>query len=95
MTVKKNLLKFGLVVGGIAAANAYVHHEGYTIPGRTMVRCRSGHEFSTMWVSGISVKSLRLGLHTRLMRCPECRAWRIVHPIKPIVRVPDEPRVAA
>jgi hypothetical protein len=95
MTVKKSLLKLGLLAGGIAAANAYVHHEGYTIPGRTMVRCRSGHEFSTIWVSGMSVASLRLGLHTRFMKCPECNAWRIVHPIKPIVAVPEEPPVAA
>lgn len=48
---------------------------------RTIVRCRRGHLFTTTWIPGASVKSLRLG-PWRVQRCPVGRHWSIVTPVK-------------
>ena len=34
---------------------------GYPIGGNLVVRCRKGHVFRTLWISGVSLKALRLG----------------------------------
>src|SRR5215475_11011763 len=49
--------------------------------GNIVVRCHSGHLFTTIWIPGVSVKSARLGLW-RLQRCPVGRHWTIVTPVK-------------
>lgn len=71
-----------LALGATAAANALLRRRGYDIPGRTVVRCSRGHEFTTTWIEGVSVTSLRLGPLRRLQRCRECHAWRVVRPVK-------------
>jgi len=45
--------------------------------GKVRVRCGAGHEFTTRWVPGISLVSLRLG-PKRLMRCPTGHHWSLV-----------------
>jgi hypothetical protein len=54
---------------------------GYGVGGNTIVRCRQGHLFTTLWIPGVSVKSVRLGWW-RVQRCPVGRHWTIVHPVK-------------
>jgi hypothetical protein len=54
---------------------------GYRVGGRTVVRCRRGHLFSTIWIPGASLKSIRLGWW-RIQRCPVGRHWSIVVPVK-------------
>jgi hypothetical protein len=49
--------------------------------GNVVVRCRDGHLFTTIWVPGASVKSVRLGWW-RLQRCPVGNHWSIVTPVK-------------
>jgi hypothetical protein len=49
--------------------------------GRVVVRCRSGHLFSTLWIPGASLKSVRLG-PWRIQRCPVGRHWSLVTPVK-------------
>jgi hypothetical protein len=49
--------------------------------GNVVVRCRSGHLYTTIWIPGMSVKSLRLGLW-RLQRCPVGAHWSIVTPVR-------------
>lgn len=61
--------------------------------GNTVVRCRGGHLFTTIWVPGISVKSLRLGWW-RLQYCPVGQHWTIVVPVK-VTELSDEERDAA
>jgi hypothetical protein len=51
------------------------------VGGNVVVRCRSGHLFTTIWIPGVSVKSARLG-PWRLQRCPVGRHWSIVSPVK-------------
>jgi hypothetical protein len=54
---------------------------GYGVGGNTVVRCRQGHLFTTIWIPGVSVKSLRLGWW-RLQRCPVGSHWTIVVPVR-------------
>ena len=49
--------------------------------GRVVVRCRQGHLFTTLWIPGASLKSVRLG-PWRVQRCPVGRHWSVVTPVK-------------
>ncbi len=53
---------------------------GYGLGGNVVVRCRDGHLFTTIWIPGVSFKSLRLGWW-RLQRCPVGRHWSFVTPV--------------
>jgi hypothetical protein len=50
------------------------------IGGNVIVRCRSGHLFTTIWIPAASVKSLRL-VWWRLQRCPVGHHWSLVTPV--------------
>jgi hypothetical protein len=54
---------------------------GYPVAGNLVVRCRQGHLFRTLWIPGVSVKSIRLGWW-RIQRCPVGRHWSLVTPVK-------------
>ena len=49
--------------------------------GTVIVRCRAGHLFTTIWIPGASLKSLRLGWW-RFQRCPVGRHWTLVTPVR-------------
>jgi hypothetical protein len=51
------------------------------VGGNVVVRCHEAHLFTTIWVPGASIKSLRFGWW-RLQRCPVGRHWSIVTPVK-------------
>jgi hypothetical protein len=61
----------------LAAVVARTGRPGGNIP----VRCRSGHVFTTIWIPGASVKSVRMGLW-RLQYCPVGGHWSIVTPVR-------------
>jgi hypothetical protein len=54
---------------------------GYRVGGNTVVRCRRGHLFTTLWIPGASLKSIRLGWW-RIQRCPVGRHWSVVVPVR-------------
>jgi hypothetical protein len=55
---------------------------GYPLTGgNVIVRCRRGHLFTTLWVPGGSVKSLRLGW-VRFQWCPVGRHVSLVAPVR-------------
>ena len=54
---------------------------GYGVGGNTVVRCRRGHLFTTIWIPGVSLKSVRLGWW-RIQRCPVGPHWTIVVPVR-------------
>jgi hypothetical protein len=88
----------GLVILAVVAVvivivNVSVRRKGYTIPGRTIVRCSKGHLFRTTWIEGGSLKAVRLGPLTRYQRCPVGPHWSIVHPVKEEDLTEDERRV--
>ena len=53
---------------------------GYRIGGNLIVRCHQGHLFTTLWIPGVSVKSLRF-LWWRVQRCPVGNHWSLVTPV--------------
>jgi hypothetical protein len=64
---------------GLEAAT--VRSRSGRLGGRVIVRCREGHLYSTLWIPGASLKSVRLG-PWRLQRCPVGHHWSIVTPVK-------------
>jgi hypothetical protein len=70
-----------VALASIGAEALLMRLRGYPIGGNIAVRCRQGHLFSTIWIPGASVKSLRLGWW-RLQWCPVGRHWSVVTPLK-------------
>jgi hypothetical protein len=67
---------------------------GYGFAGDVVVRCRRGHVYTTIWVPGASLKSVRLGWW-RLQRCPVGGHWSLVTPVLRSALTEDEQRAAA
>jgi hypothetical protein len=78
---KRGLAIFTGVVAAYVAATIIATRQGYAFGKDTVVRCRRGHLFATVWIPGASVKSLRLGLW-RLQWCPVGRHVDLVRPVK-------------
>jgi hypothetical protein len=76
-------MKFvGLVLLGLAVATVVARRRGYSgLGGNTIVRCRKGHLFSTIWIPGASLKAVRLGW-LRFQYCPVGDHWTLVRPVK-------------
>ncbi len=62
--------------------------------GEVVVRCRSGHLFTTIWIPGASFKAIRLGV-LRFQHCPVGRHWSLVAPVNPDDLTDAERRAAA
>lgn len=71
----------GAVIGAYALGTAVATRRGYSFGRNVTVRCEAGHLFTTVWIPGASVKSLRLGLW-RVQWCPVGRHVTLVHPVK-------------
>jgi hypothetical protein len=69
-----------IVVGSVLTETLALWMNGYRIGGNVVVRCRKGHLFTTLWIPGVSLKSVRLGWW-RLQRCPVGGHWSIVSPV--------------
>jgi hypothetical protein len=82
------------VVVTILEAIVVARRRGYLIGADTVVRCRSGHLFTTMWIPGGSLKAVRLGWW-RFQRCPVEKHWSLVTPVVASELTEDERRVAA
>ena len=65
----------------VPEAAVVASRRGRLLDPRTIVRCRQGHLFTTLWVPGVSLKALRLGWW-RLQRCPVGRHWSLVTPVR-------------
>jgi hypothetical protein len=80
-------LKFSLgiiavVVLAIVGSSIVARRRGYLgMGGSTVVRCRKGHYFTTIWIPGVSMKAVRLGW-LRFQYCPIGKHWTFVKPIK-------------
>lgn len=73
-----------LLVGTVVA-----RRRGYKVGGHTIVRCRQGHLFTTIWIPGVSLKAIRLGWF-RLQRCPVGHHWSLVAPVREADLTPME-----
>lgn len=71
-----------IIIGILFIVTVLSRRKGYSgIGGRTIVRCQRGHLFSTIWIPGASLKSIRLGIY-RFQFCPVGRHWSLVKPVK-------------
>jgi hypothetical protein len=87
---KVRLVVVALFVGETVVARRL----GYKLGRNTVVRCRQGHLFTTIWIPGASIKSLRLGW-VRLQRCPVGSQWALVTPVKESSPTDEQRRTAA
>jgi hypothetical protein len=62
--------------------------------GNVVVRCSRGHLFTTIWIPGGSLKSLRFGWW-RYQRCPVGHHWSVVTPVKTVELTEQERRIAS
>jgi hypothetical protein len=81
------ILVIGIVACGVEAAALWLRTS--RIAGSVVVRCRDGHLFTTIWLPGGSVKSLRLAWW-RFQRCPVGGHWSLVTPVRESVSRPVE-----
>lgn len=87
----------GLLIAGVLVGVETVvvaRRRGSLLALDTVVRCRSGHLFTTWWLPGASFKALRLGWW-RLQHCPVGRHWSLVTPVWAAQLNDDERRAAA
>ena len=54
---------------------------GYKFGRNTVVRCREGHLFTTIWIPGVKLKAVDLGV-ARVQRCPVGGHWSLVTPVR-------------
>jgi len=78
---KQRRVVFAAVVVGYVVGTIIAVQQGYSLGKNAVVRCRRGHLFTTVWIPGASVKSLRLGFW-RFQWCPVGRHFGLVHPVK-------------
>ncbi|MHB9859055.1 hypothetical protein [Streptomyces sp. YIM S03343] len=78
---ERKLATIGLAVVILAAGTVVARRLGYKVGGDTVVKCRDGHLFTTIWVPGASLKSIRLGWF-RWQYCPVGGHWALVSPVK-------------
>jgi hypothetical protein len=76
------------------AGTVVARMRGYRFGRDVIVRCRQGHLFTTIWIPGASLKSLRLGWW-RFQRCPVGSHWTLVSPVKESELTDAERRSAA
>jgi hypothetical protein len=69
------------IVAIYAVGTVIARRRGYPMGGNVVVRCRDGHLYTTIWVPGVSIKSVRLGWW-RIQRCPVGDHWSLVTPVK-------------
>ena len=82
------------VVIVLAGGTVVARRRGYSgLGGNTVVRCRQGHIFTTIWIPGVSLKAIRLGW-ARLQRCPVGQHWSLVTPVKDSDLTDEDKRMA-
>jgi hypothetical protein len=78
-----------LVLGTVVARRL-----GYKIGGNTVVRCRQGHLFTTLWIPGVKLKALDLVV-ARVQHCPVGHHWTLVLPVRDAGLSDEERQFAA
>jgi hypothetical protein len=89
---KRRLLRT-IGIAAIVAEPVSMKLHGYPMGGKLIVRCRQGHLFTTFWLPGISVKSLRF-LWWRFQHCPVGGHWSVVRPVRASELTEDERETA-
>jgi hypothetical protein len=69
------------IAGALAAFTLVARLRGYKLAASTPVRCRRGHLFTTIWIPGVKLKALDLGI-ARIQYCPVGHHWSLVTPVR-------------
>ena len=91
---RKPLRSLLLVSALIAGSMIIAQRLGYKLGVNTVVRCRQGHLFTTIWIPGVKLKGLDLGV-ARFQWCPVGRHWTLVTPVRESDLTDEDRRVAA
>jgi hypothetical protein len=78
----------------MVAGTVVARRLGYKVGGNTIVRCREGHLFTTIWIPGVKLKAIDLGV-ARIQHCPVGRHWSLVLPVRESDLTEEERRAAA
>jgi hypothetical protein len=70
-----------IVIGVVVLATLVARRLGYKVGGNVVVRCRKGHLFTTIWIPGVKLKAVDLGV-VRFQWCPIGRHWSFVIPVR-------------
>ena len=87
--VRTVLIGVGVALGGILLARRL----GYNLGTNTVVRCRRGHLFSTIWIPGIKLKEIDLVV-ARIQYCPVGQHWSLVVPVRDVSLTEEERQFA-
>lgn len=79
--VTKQLRPIIVAVAVLALGTAIARRLGYKVGGNTAVRCRQGHLFTTLWIPGVKLKAIDLGI-ARIQHCPVGKHWTLVVPVR-------------
>jgi hypothetical protein len=80
--MSRRILRTILIAVGVAAGGTLIARRlGYNLGTNTVVRCRQGHLFATIWIPGIKLKELDLVV-ARVQRCPVGKHWSLVVPVR-------------
>lgn len=73
------LIPLALIILLVVGIYFYMRRRGYYANDSysVIVRCRSGHLFTTIWIPMASFKAIRLG-PVRFQHCPVGRHWTLV-----------------
>ena len=84
------------IIGGVVVLleAAALRIRSGRLGGNVVVRCSRGHLFTTIWIPGGSLKSLRFGWW-RYQRCPVGHHWSLVTPAKTMELTEQERRIAS
>jgi hypothetical protein len=93
-TVKQRLRPILMAVSVLAVGTVVARRLGYQVGGNTVVRCRQGHLFTTLWIPGVKLKAIDLGV-ARVQHCPIGKHWTLVTPVRDADLSDDDRRFAA
>jgi hypothetical protein len=79
---RRKVVRPVLIAGGLLAGGALLARRlGYRLGMNTVVRCRQGHLFTTIWIPGVKLREIDI-LVSRVQRCPVGRHWSLVVPVR-------------
>jgi hypothetical protein len=77
------------VIAAALPATLLLRRRGYKLGRETIVRCRAGHLFTTIWIPLASLTAIRLGWW-RFQRCPVGHHWTLVRPVNESELTPEQ-----
>jgi hypothetical protein len=84
MDSRRRTSRVGPLVAALSVIVAFTlvaRRLGYKLGGNVIVRCRQGHLFTTLWIPGVKLKAIDLGV-ARVQHCPVGNHWSLVVPVR-------------